>query len=208
MEENIYVHSDLISRSELVKIDNYSSKVVWFTGLSGSGKSTIAKGVAKKLLEKQIKSKNLDGDNIRKQLNSDLGFSLRDRGENIRRIKEVAKLFYDINYVTLVSFISPMKGDRNQVRTYINNFEGFMQRKNPVQDFIEVYVDCPLTVLKERDTNGMYKKALAGEISDFTGISSPYEAPDRPEIHLLTDEQPIEKCIDIVTNYLLEKIKL
>ena len=164
---------------------------VWLTGLSGSGKSTIAVEVEKRLLERGVRTYILDGDNIRHGLNQNLGFSPEDRTENIRRIGEVAKLFSDAGLVALTAFISPYRADRDQVRAIMQP-----------GDFIEVFVDCPVEVCEQRDVKGLYKKARAGEIKEFTGISAPYEAPSKPEMVLETSGQSVEKSALQILAYL------
>jgi len=168
---------------------------VWFTGLSASGKSTIATRVDQLLTERGRHCYVLDGDNIRFGLNRDLGFSPEDRNENIRRIGEVAKLFGDAGTISLSSFISPYKGDRDEVRAL---------HEAANLKFVEVFVDCPLATAEERDPKGLYKKARAGEIKNFTGIDDPYEAPENPEIHLRTDQMSLEDEVALVIEYLLE----
>ena len=162
---------------------------MWFTGLSGSGKSTIAVAVEKSLWDRGVRSYILDGDNIRHGLNNDLGFSPEDRTENIRRIGEVAKLFTDGGVLNLTAFISPYRSDRDRVRSIMG--EG---------DFIEVHVDCPVEECERRDVKGLYAKARAGKIPEFTGISAPYEAPEKPEIVLetakLSEEQSVAKVLE------------
>ncbi|WP_438273281.1 adenylyl-sulfate kinase [Thiomicrolovo sulfuroxydans] len=168
--------------------------VLWFTGLSGSGKSTIANAVEAKLLEMGKHTYLLDGDNIRHGLNKGLGFSDEDRVENIRRIGEVVKLFVDAGEIVLTAFISPFRSDREQVRSLVGAGE-----------FIEVFIDTPLAVCETRDPKGLYKKARAGEIPNFTGIDSPYEAPQTPEVHIRNDNIPVEEAAMQVIDYLETK---
>jgi adenylylsulfate kinase len=163
---------------------------VWLTGLSGSGKSTVAVALEKALCERSVRTYVLDGDNVRHGLNKNLGFSPADRTENIRRIGEVAKLFVDAGLVALTAFISPYRADRDQVRAIMPN------------DFVEVYVDCPLDVCEQRDVKGLYKKARAGEIKEFTGISAPYEAPAKPELTARTGSQTVEQSVAQILGYL------
>ncbi|MCB0268495.1 MAG: adenylyl-sulfate kinase, partial [Calditrichaeota bacterium] len=163
----------------------------WFTGLSGSGKSTLANAVEEKLFEKGIRTYVLDGDNIRFGLNKNLGFSPEDRTENIRRIGEVAKLFIDAGMVVLTAFISPYRDDRDNVREIMAD-----------GDFIEVFVDCDLAVCEERDPKGLYKKARAGVIPEFTGISAPYEAPERAELVVNTSSKSVDESAEEVISYL------
>lgn len=164
--------------------------VLWFTGLSGSGKSTVASAVEQRLNAAGRLTYLLDGDNVRHGLNGDLGFTDADRVENIRRVSHVAKLFWDANLVTLVSFISPFKAERQVARKLIG------------ADFVEVFVDAPLELCEQRDVKGLYKKARAGEIPAFTGISSPYEAPENPEVHLKTGEESLEADVARVLTFL------
>jgi len=166
---------------------------LWFTGLSGSGKSTVAVALEEALYERGHLSYRLDGDNIRFGINKNLGFSAEDRTENIRRIGEIAKLFVDSSIIALSSFISPYREDRDKVRQL------HVESNMP---FIEVYVDCALAEAEKRDPKGLYKKARAGEIKNFTGIDDPYEEPINPEIHLRTDQMTLEEEVDTVINYL------
>ena len=168
---NIFWHSTHISRVEREKIKNHLGYCLWFTGLSASGKSTLANILEKRLVDIDIHTYLLDGDNIRHNLNKDLGFSDEDRVENIRRIGEVSNLFVDAGISVLTAFISPFQKDRDMVRELL-----------PEGRFIEIYVDCDLEVCEQRDPKGLYKKARKNEIKDFTGISSPYEAPTNPEL--------------------------
>ena len=183
-------HIDRDAREALLK---QKGVCLWFTGLSGSGKSTVAAAVEKALYEKGCLSYVLDGDNIRHGLNGDLSFSADDRKENIRRIGEVSKLFVDAGLITLTAFISPFRADRKAVREILN--EG---------QFIEIFVDCPLETCEQRDVKGLYAKARKNEIIDFTGISSPYEAPEKPEITIHTDKQTREESTHMILNYLIE----
>jgi adenylylsulfate kinase len=166
---------------------------IWFTGLSGSGKSTIAVALESALMGKQKLSYRLDGDNIRLGINKNLGFSAEDRTENIRRIGEVAKLFSDAGIITLASFISPYLADRDNVRQ-LHADAGIA--------FIEVFVDCSLASAEARDPKGLYKKARAGEIKNFTGIDDPYEAPQNTEIHLISDKMTVDEEVDLIVSYL------
>ena len=186
----VYWHHGHIAKESRNNLLGYKNKVLWFTGLSGSGKSTLANEVEKKLYDKGILCYVLDGDNIRHGLNSDLTFSPKDRKENIRRIGEVTKLFYDAGLFVLVCFISPYRKDRNKVRKIIG------------RDFIEIYVKCSLKECEKRDTKGMYKKARKGEIKDFTGISAPYEEPEKPELCINTEKQDLKISVKKIINYL------
>ncbi len=183
-----------ISREDRFNILSQRGATIWFTGLSGSGKSTIAVALERALYNIGKLSYRLDGDNVRLGINKNLGFSEEDRKENIRRIGEVAKLFGDAGVLSLSSFISPYKGDRDEVRA-LHEATGL--------EFIEVFVDCSLSVAEERDPKGLYKKARAGEIKNFTGIDDPYEAPVNPEIHLKTDEMTLEEEVQIILDHLM-----
>ncbi len=173
----------------------HSSCVIWLTGLSGAGKSTLANALEEDLFARGIHTYLLDGDRVRTGLNKDLGFAARDREENIRRIAEVARLFVDAGVVTVVAFISPFRHDRDRARALFAPGE-----------FVEVYVDCPLEVCAKRDPKGLYHKAREGIIQDFTGITSPYETPLAPEVHLRTDQQPLEECVAAVAQVILARI--
>lgn len=190
-DKNIVWHQHSITKSDRSALKGQRSCVLWFTGLSGSGKSTIANAVESKLLESQKHTYLLDGDNIRMGLNKGLTFSEADRIENIRRIGEVSKLFVDAGVIVLTAFISPFHADRQQVRNLLNDGE-----------FLEVFIDTPLSVCESRDPKGLYQKARAGEIPNFTGISSPYEAPVDAEIWIKTDETSIEEAVNVVVAYL------
>jgi len=192
---NITWHAGHITREERQKNLNQKGATIWMTGLSGSGKSTIAVALEQVLIKSGKHAYVLDGDNVRHGLNKNLGFSAEDRAENIRRIGEVAKLFADSGALTVTSFISPYRADRDLVRT-LHKEGGF--------PFIEVFVDAPLDVAEERDPKGLYKKARAGEIKGFTGIDDPYEAPEQPEIHLKTHEMSVEDSVRMIVEYLEE----
>ena len=178
---NIVWHQGAVTRADREQMNGHKGCTVWLTGLSGSGKSTIAVDLDKRLWERGVRAYILDGDNIRHGLNKNLGFSPADRTENIRRIGEVAKLFTDAGIVTLTAFISPYRADRDQVRALMQP-----------GDFVEVHVACPVEVCEQRDVKGLYKKARAGEIKEFTGISAPYEAPLKPELTIDTSGQSVE----------------
>jgi len=194
VNEDIVWHSATVSQQERAKLKKQKPVVLWFTGLSGSGKSTVANAVEKKLLALGKHSYLLDGDNVRHGLSKDLGFSDTDRVENIRRIGEVAKLFVDSGSIVLTAFISPFISDREQVRSILEK-----------EEFLEVFIDTPLEVCEHRDPKGLYKKARAGEIKNFTGISSEYEVPKSAEIHVKTDEATIEECAQLIVNKLIEQ---
>ena len=174
-----------IPREEHEEKNDHKAAVVWLTGLSGSGKSTIARELEKRLFDRDLQTMMLDGDNVRHGLSGDLGFTPNDRKENIRRVGEVARLFFEQGNVTLCTFISPYQEDRDRVRDLVADGR-----------FFEVHVDCPLEVCKERDTKGLYEKAEKGEIANFTGVTAPYEAPENPEVVVNTDEDDVEACVD------------
>ncbi|SFD56259.1 adenylyl-sulfate kinase [Bacillus sp. UNCCL81] len=194
MSKNIVWHQASISKEDRRQKNNHHSCILWFTGLSASGKSTIANEIAKALYHLNVQQYVLDGDNIRHGLNKDLGFTDFDRTENIRRIGEVAKLFVDNGQIVLTAFISPFIADRNIVRSLVEQNE-----------FIEVYVECSVETCESRDPKGLYKKAKNGEIQNFTGISSPYEAPINPEITLNTDKQSVQECVETILQFLKSK---
>jgi adenylylsulfate kinase len=188
---NVVWHEASLSKDARRKQNGHHSFVIWFTGLSGSGKSTVANAVATRLYENTIRNYVLDGDNIRHGLNKDLGFSEDDRKENIRRIGQVSKLFVDGAQVVLTAFISPFQADRQVVRDLLEEDE-----------FVEVYVKCPIEECEKRDPKGLYVKARQGIISDFTGISSPYEEPEKPELVVETNLYSVDECVDQVIAYL------
>jgi len=183
---NIVWHEGEVTAEERNKNLGQKGCTLWMTGLSGSGKSTVAVALEQVLLQKGKHAYRLDGDNVRHGLNKNLGFSPEDRTENIRRIGEVSKLFADAGIIAVTSFISPYRADRDLVRTL--HAEGNLT-------FLEVFVDVPLDVAEQRDPKGLYKKARAGEIKGFTGIDDPYEAPENPEIHLRTDQLSVEDSV-------------
>ena len=191
---NIVWHQGAVTRADRAQLNGHRGCTVWLTGLSGSGKSTIAVDLEKRLLERGVRTYILDGDNIRHGLNKNLGFSPEDRTENIRRIGEVAKLFTEAGVVALTAFISPYRADRDQVRALMQP-----------GDFVEVHVDCPVEVCEQRDVKGLYKKARAGEIKEFTGISAPYEAPERAELTIDTSGQSVEASAQQILQYLERK---
>ncbi|EGQ9111212.1 MULTISPECIES: adenylyl-sulfate kinase [Vibrio] len=194
VSDDVVWHNTSVTHEDRVALKQQKPVVLWFTGLSGSGKSTVANAVESKLLALGKHSYLLDGDNVRHGLNKDLGFSDLDRIENIRRIGEVAKLFVDAGNIVLTAFISPFISDRKQVRQLMQQGE-----------FLEVFVDTPLAICEQRDPKGLYKKARAGEIKHFTGIDSEYQAPISPEIHIKTAELSVEACADQVIQALTEK---
>jgi adenylyl-sulfate kinase len=174
-----------VTKQERARRKGQKPCILWFTGFSGSGKSTIADALETRLAEMGYHTYLLDGDNIRHGLNKDLGFSAEDRTENIRRIGEAAKLFVDAGIIVLTAFISPFRSDRRMVREIVEDDE-----------FIEIFVDTPLEVCEERDPKGLYAKARRGEIKDFTGLDSPYEAPERAEVHLHPDRESVEQSVE------------
>ena len=188
---NITWHDSEVTKEERQNRNGHKSAVLWFTGLSGSGKSTVSVALEKALFNEGKQTYRLDGDNVRHGLNKNLGFSPEDRTENIRRIGEVAKLMVDAGSITVTAFISPYKQDRDNVRAILEDDE-----------FIEVYTKCSVEECENRDPKGLYKKARSGEIPEFTGISAPYEAPDHPEIILDTEHESIDQSVDRVIQYL------
>lgn len=193
--KNIHWHPGKISKEDRERLNNHKGLCVWFTGLSGSGKSSIARKLEKKLFDRGVKAYVLDGDNIRHGLNKNLGFSPEDRAENIRRISEVAKLFVDAGSIVITAFISPYQEDRNKARMLLA--EG---------DFVEVFVKASIETCEERDSKGLYKKARSGEIKEFTGISAPYDEPLDPELVInTTEETDLDKNTGKVIKYLEDK---
>ncbi len=192
--KNIVWHDHHVTKAERSSIKGQKPCILWFTGLSGSGKSTIANAVESRLIELKKHTYLLDGDNIRMGLNKGLGFSDEDRIENIRRIGEVSKLFVDAGSIVLTAFISPFQKERDAVRSLVKEDE-----------FIEIFIDTPLKVCESRDPKGLYQKARNGEIPNFTGISSPYEAPTKPEIHILNDQISIEDVTTQIIDFLEDK---
>jgi adenylylsulfate kinase len=186
---NVHWHEGEVTREDRQKVLNQKGATLWFTGLSGSGKSTVAVALEKELNRRGNLSYRLDGDNIRLGINKNLGFTAADRTENIRRIGEVSKLFCDAGVIVLSSFISPYRQDRDEVRKLHDDGK---------IDFIEVHVDCSLAAAESRDPKGLYKKARAGEIKGFTGIDDPYEAPEKPEVHLHSDRMSLQEEVDIL----------
>ena len=187
----IFQHDLQVTRQERAAAKKQSPKVLWFTGLSGAGKTTLANALDQYLTGLGKHVYVLDGDNIRYGLSSDLSFSVNDRSENIRRVSEVAKLMYEAGLIVIVAFISPLNQDRQHARQLIG------------EDFVEIFIDTPLEVAEGRDSKGLYKKARAGELKEFTGISSPYEAPNSPELHLRMDQLSISEALKIMRDFLL-----
>jgi len=191
---NITPHKGKIGKEDRWRINGHKTALVWFTGLPGSGKSTISHELEYRLFQQNVKTYVLDGDNVRHGLCRDLGFSAEDRRENMRRVGEAARLFLDAGILTIAAFASPYRADRLMVR-----------RMFGPGDFIEVYLKCDLKVCEERDPKGLYKKARSGEIKNFTGVSDPYEPPEKPEITLETDRLNISDSLSRVIIFLKEK---
>ena len=187
-------HDATINNQDRNKLLNQTPFILWFTGLSASGKSTLANIVEHKLFQMNYKTYLLDGDNVRHGLNKDLGFDEESRIENIRRIGEVSKLFLDSGIIVLTAFISPFKSDRNLARSLVEK-----------EQFIEIFIDASLQTCEKRDPKGMYLKARSGEISNFTGISSPYESPENPELHIINNEITLDDASNQIIKYLIEK---
>ncbi|KEF37206.1 adenylylsulfate kinase ApsK [Schinkia azotoformans MEV2011] len=192
--KNIVWHKAQITKRDRRRLNGHKSAILWFTGFSGAGKSSLSVAVEKELHKRGIRTYVLDGDNVRHGLNNNLGFSPEDRTENIRRIGEVSKLFVDAGVMTLTAFISPYREDRNMVREMVDDGE-----------FLEIYVKCSLEECEKRDPKGLYKKARNGEIKGFTGIDAPYEAPVDPELVVETDKETLRESVAAVLNFLQEK---
>ena len=190
-QTNLTGHPPKITKEDRARLNGHPSFILWFTGLSGSGKSTIAHRLEEILFQNGVRTYVLDGDNIRTGLNKGLGFSAEDREENIRRIGQVAKLFVDAGLVVLTAFISPYKRDRAAVRNLVESNE-----------FVEIYVKCPLEICEQRDVKGLYEKARRGLVKQFTGIDDPYEEPEKPEIVVETDKDNLEQCVKQILNFL------
>jgi adenylylsulfate kinase len=188
---NIIYHQASVTRQRRNKLNNHRSIVLWFTGLSGSGKSTLAHALEEKLFQKGCRTFVLDGDNVRHGLNSNLDFSDHGRTENIRRISEVSKLMLESGLIVMTAFISPFIKDRDEARQLISS-----------DDFIEIYCNASLETCESRDVKGLYKKARAGEITNYTGIDSPYEAPENPELTIDTDNQSLEGSVSTILSFL------
>lgn len=197
VSENTVWHHATVTRQRRERLHGHKSAILWFTGLSGAGKSTLAHAVEERLYSMGCSTFVLDGDNIRHGLCGDLGFSKEDRVENIRRIGETAKLLLEAGVIAITAFISPFRADRNLARKLV-----------PHGEFLEVYCRCPLSVCEGRDVKGLYKRARAGQISDFTGISSPYEEPEKPELVVDTADRPLEDCVESVIDLLRSRALL
>lgn len=194
MGNNIVWHEHYLTKYDRAIKKSQKPCILWFTGLSSSGKSTIANALEETLYQLNKHTYLLDGDNVRHGLNKDLGFNNCDREENIRRIGEISKLFVDAGLIVITAFISPFRRDREQVRSLVQDNE-----------FIEIFVDTPIEICEQRDSKGFYKKARNGEISNFTGINAPYETPINPEILLQANKIGIQECVNIIIKYLNEK---
>lgn len=195
MSENIVIHDYAITKDARNQKYKHPSFVLWFTGLSGSGKSTIANAVEKVLFQQGLKTYALDGDNIRSGINKRLSFTEEDRNENLRRIAEVAKLFVDAGIITLAAFISPLERDREMLKNIIGK-----------DNFVEIFINTSIEECERRDIKGLYKKARAGEIKDFTGISAPYESPKHPDLVFQTEKEKIEDIVNKVVTFVQNKI--
>lgn len=192
-KKNIVWHKQAVEKEDRVRLLSQKPSILWFTGLSASGKSTIANAVESELFRRQIKTYLLDGDNVRHGLNKDLGFSEVERVENIRRIGEVSKLFVDAGLIVLTAFISPFKSDRQIARSLVK-----------YDEFIEIFIDTPIDICEQRDPKGLYKKAREGALKNFTGIDSPYEKPENPQLHIKADKYSVKECVTIIINYLIK----
>ena len=187
-------HRSRVTRAMREGLNGHRSKVIWFTGLSGSGKSTLAHAVEERLFALGCRAFVFDGDNVRHGLCADLGFAPPDRSENIRRIAEMANLFMEAGLIAITAFISPSRADRRRARRIVGS-----------ANFLEIYCRCPLEVCEKRDVKGLYKKARAGEIKNYTGISAPYEEPGRPDLMLDTDVKGLDECVDAVMDLLIDR---
>lgn len=196
IQENIIPHDHQIKLADRIRKNGYSPKLIWFVGLSGSGKSTLASAFETHLFNEGLNTYILDGDNVRSGLNRDLDFSDASRKENIRRISEVSKLFVDAGVIVLTAFISPFKEDREQARNLVGR-----------DQFIEVFVDTPLEICEQRDVKGLYAKARAGKIANFTGIDSPFERPESPDVHLKTAGKSVEESLKEIIEQIVPKLK-
>ncbi len=195
MKENIIPHNYKISKEARNEKNKHNSFLIWFTGLSGSGKSTIANALESKLFDHNIKTYTLDGDNIRNGINNDLSFSPEDRTENIRRIAEVANLLVDAGIVTLAAFVSPYRKDREGIKEIVG-----------AANFIEIFINTSIEECEKRDVKGLYKKARSGELKNFTGIDAPYEAPLHPEIEIKTEQFTVEESVTKIMEVINEKL--
>ncbi len=192
MTSNIVLHQASVTRARRESMNGHRGAIIWFTGLSGAGKSTLAHALEEVFHQRGCRTFVLDGDNVRHGLCRDLGFTFQDRSENIRRVGEVAKLMMEAGVIVLTAFISPFQKDRELVRTMVEP-----------NDFVEIYCDCPIQACEARDVKGLYKKARLGEIYEFTGISSPYEAPENPNLIVNTSETDINRSVQQVEEFLI-----
>ena len=192
---NIFKQEYIVDKQSRNKQNNHNSFLIWFTGLSGSGKSTIANALEKELYKKEIRTYSLDGDNIRNGINNDLSFSPKDRTENIRRIAEISNLFIDAGVVVLSAFVSPYRKDRKNIKNIVGN-----------SNFVEIFINTSIEECERRDVKGLYKKARKGEILNFTGISAPYEAPINPDIEIKTEELSIDEAVKIIIKKISNKL--
>jgi len=197
MQENIIPHEFKITKTDRTEIKGHNSFLLWFTGLSGSGKSTIANAVEQELYKQKIHTYTLDGDNVRKGLNNDLTFTPEDRTENIRRIAEVANLFVKAGVVVLAAFVSPYKKDREMIKKTVKDV-----------NFVEIFIDTPIEECEKRDVKGLYAKARKGLINDFTGINAPYEAPDKATITIDTTKVSVSESVEIILKAIQPKLEL
>ena len=197
MSANTIRHDYKITKADRERLHGHRSLLLWFTGLSGSGKSTLANLVEVELNKKSISTFSLDGDNIRQGINRDLSFAPEDRKENIRRIAEVGKLMVDAGIVTLAAFVSPYRDDREDMKRIVGR-----------EQCIEIYINTSLEECERRDVKGLYKKARAGDIKNMTGISAPYEAPIRPDLEIITDGQTIERSVEIILDFIIQKLNI
>ena len=197
MQKNVIPHKFSITQEERSKIKRHGAFLLWFTGLSGSGKSTIANAVEHALHQKKIHTYTLDGDNVRKGLNNNLSFSPEDRTENIRRIAEVANLMIDAGLVVLAAFVSPYEKDRKNIMNIVGS-----------TNYVEIFIDTPIEECERRDVKGLYAKARSGEIKDFTGISAPYESPKNPDIRIDTTSMSVEESAEAILKNIKEKLKV
>ncbi len=195
MQKNVIPHTFTITQEERSKLKNHACFLLWFTGLSGSGKSTIANAVEKALFNKKIHTYTLDGDNVRKGLNNNLSFTPEDRTENIRRIAEVANLMIDAGLVVLAAFVSPYQKDRENIKQIVGT-----------DNYVEIFINTPIEECEKRDVKGLYAKARSGEIKNFTGINAPYEAPVNPDIEIDTTQVSVEEAVSIILNKIKNKL--
>ena len=197
MKENIIPHDYQVSKTNRNNLNKHNSFLIWFTGLSGSGKSTIANVVEQELHKKGIKTYTLDGDNIRKGINGDLTFAPEDRTENIRRIAEIANLMVDSGLVVLAAFVSPYKKDRENIKNIVKDI-----------NFVEIFINTSIEECERRDVKGLYEKARKGEIKNMTGISAPYEAPENPDIQINTEEMTVKQAVNEIIRNITPKLQL